>query len=97
MPKKLFTFVTETAGYTVIEQCRADTVVDAILKWGQDSQIKPRLNEDMVEIEPTPVAGVSYVWCLSGTTVDNDEDFLTHVIATASLEAAGSKISVQQS
>jgi hypothetical protein len=77
----LFTFVSEVASSTVVEQSHGDDVIDAVTRWGRASQLRPKLNEDVIEIDATPVSGVTDVWCISGLTEGGDV-FITHIVAT---------------
>lgn len=82
MTMSLFTFLSEVAGSTVVEQTHGDDVIDAVSRWSRTSQLQPKLNEDVVEIDATPVTGVIDVWCISGLTKSGDV-FITHIVATA--------------
>ena len=77
----LFTFVTEVAGSTIVEQSDGSNVVDAVRRWVRSSAFGPEFNEDVVDIDATPVSGVADVWCVSGLTKRGDF-FISHVIAT---------------
>jgi hypothetical protein len=60
-----FTFVTEKAGSTVIEQFSGRDVREATRNWYRESQTRPGrplLDDDGAN----PVAGARNVWCRSG-------------------------------
>ena len=78
----LFTFISEVAGSTVVEQDNGENVIEAIVRWSRSSQLKPSLNDDLVDISATPVTEVSKVWCISGLT-ERGEIFITHIVATS--------------
>lgn len=78
----LFTFVSEVAGSTVVEQAIGNDVVDAVRRWAGVSSIRPKLNEDIVGIDATPVSGMAHVWCVTGLTAA-DDFFMTHVVQTS--------------
>lgn len=79
-----FTFVTEKAGSTIIEQVDAGDVDVALRKWYEESSTLPvgLLDaQDPYYDPPTPIEGLEGVW--GHGCHDTDEVFiLTHIVAT---------------
>ena len=76
----LFTFLSEVRGSTIVEQCRAGNVRDAVLLWGRTSKVGPQFNDDIVTVDITPVTGLAKVWCISGLTEESGDLFITHIV-----------------
>jgi hypothetical protein len=79
----LYTIITESKGATLVEQVSAQSVGEAVRAWGCTSKSKPRIacKASVGDDAPTPVVGVTNVWCYS--VVDADAVFyLVHLIAT---------------
>jgi hypothetical protein len=83
----LFTFISEVADSTVVEQATGSGLIDAVRQWAKSSAIQPQLNEDVMDIDATPLVGVAHVWCVTGLTA-TDDVFITHVIKTSPSMAA---------
>lgn len=75
-----FTFVTEKAGSTVIEQFSGRDVREATRNWYRESRTRPGrplLDDDGAN----PVSGARNVWCRSG--IDPKGVFyMVHIVAT---------------
>lgn len=78
----LFTFVTEKAGSTIIEQLEAEAVDAALLVWYAVSESAPGPPDpEAMDLEAVPIIGVKNVWCFGGIDPEG-VSFLVHVVAT---------------
>jgi hypothetical protein len=85
--KMIFSFLTETAGSTVVEQFDAESLEAAMRAWFEKSSVHPgHMPSDLSHpswVEPTPLAGLLNAWCYSGED-PKGVFYLVHVFATTS-------------
>ena len=81
-----YVFVSEVNGSTIVEQFSAVALSVALIEWHKNSQVEP--GDTFFLDDPTAVAGLTAVWCMSGFTIRNDS-FLTHVILAGDPSAEG--------
>lgn len=78
----LFTFITEKAGSTIIEQMEADDVAGAVVRWYSGSETAPGPPDpEAGDLEAVPITGVRNVWGFNSFD-PKDVWFLVHVVAT---------------
>ena len=80
-----FTFVTEKAGSTLIEQFPGRDVREAIRNWYRQSQTRPGrplFDDDGAN----PVTGAKNVWCRSGIDAKG-VFYVVHIVATYVIHA----------
>lgn len=77
-----YTFVTEKAGATIVEQYSGRTLREACERWHQSSESVPGpFSDDYDLLPPVPIADTRNVWCYDGH--DPEEVFyLVHIIET---------------
>lgn len=80
----LFTFITEVAGSTIVEQIEAQTVREACEIWHRVSMAEPEaFRASLFEyINPTPIKNSLNVWCYGGVD-KKDRSLLVNIVATA--------------
>ncbi|MDX1999250.1 MAG: hypothetical protein SF066_16150 [Thermoanaerobaculia bacterium] len=84
--KTLFTFITEKAGSTIVEQRYSSDLDTALREWHGASQagLGPFPEDTYDPPNPTPIEETTGVWCYSGIAPD-DVFFLTNIVATVGL------------
>jgi hypothetical protein len=79
----MYTFVTDKAGGTYIEQFEGVDLEDAVLRWHDQSHTTPGPYPPDGRILD-PVSGIRGVWRICGARLDN-RSYITHVVPTSIL------------
>jgi hypothetical protein len=78
----IYTFITEKAGSTIIEQFSARTLRAARSRWHAASKAEPGpLPDQLEDMAPRPITGTTGVWCFDGLDPQNTF-YLVHVVET---------------
>ena len=93
MVAQLFTFICEIGGGTYIAQASGSNVEDAVRKWALQipheiwagnlaERVSAKVIDDLEggECPPTPLEGVSGVWCVTGLI--DDSSFFINIVET---------------
>lgn len=77
-----YTFVTEKAGSTIIEQYDGRSLRAACKKWHATSIARPGPFGEFYDfLPPVPITGTRNVWCHSGLDPDG-VSYMSHVVKT---------------